>query len=145
VPRRLSWLLLGLGVILHTAAGAADLTVDSLTAHEWRAFSAAFPALPREGYPVRFHSQGTVDTPGLARVAQWTLNGGDELELQEKDGETLWSLHWYPARQLLVSCPRSAQSPVPPLVLAFPGTTLAAVEDGLSALGLRRCGPGAAH
>ena len=145
MPRRLSWLLVGLGLILHTAAGAADLTVDSLTAHEWRAFSAAFPAVPREGYPVRFHSQGTVDTPGLARVAQWTLNGGDELELQEKDGETLWSLHWYPARQLLVSCPRSAQSPVPPLVLAFPGTTLAAVEDGLSALGLRRCGPGAAH
>ena len=145
MPRRLSWLLVGLGVILHSAAGAADLTVDSLTAHEWRAFSAAFPAVPREGYPVRFHSQGTVDTPGLARVAQWTLNGGDELELQEKDGETLWSLHWYPARQLLVSCPRSAQSPVPPLVLAFPGTTLAAVEDGLSALGLHRCGPGAAH
>jgi hypothetical protein len=86
-----------------------------------------------------------VDTPDLARVAQWTLNGGGELELQEKDGETLWSLHWYPARQLLVSCPRSAQSPVPPLVLAFPGTTLAAVEDSLSALGLRRCGPGAAH
>ena len=132
-------------MILHSAAGAADLTVDSLTAHEWRAFSTAFPALPREGYPVRFHSQGTVDTSGLARVAQWTLNGGDELELQEKDGETLWSLHWYPARQLLVSCPRSAQSPVPPLVLAFPGTTLAAVEDSLSALGLRRCGPGAAH
>jgi hypothetical protein len=145
VTRRLAWLVVGIGVILHAVAGAADLTVESLTAHEWRAFSDVFPALPSDGYPVRFHSQGTVDTPNLARVAQWTLNGGGELELQEKDGEAVWSFHWYPARNLLVSCPRSPQSPVPPLVLALPGATLASVEDGLGALGLRRCGPGASR
>jgi hypothetical protein len=115
VTRRLAWLVVGIGVILHAVAGAADLTVESLTAHEWRAFSDVFPALPSDGYPVRFHSQGTVDTPNLARVAQWTLNGGGELELQEKDG------------------------------VALPGATLASVEDGLGALGLRRCGPGASR
>jgi hypothetical protein len=142
VTRRLRWLVVGLGVMLPAGAGAADLTVESLTGHEWRAFSDVFPASPGEGYPVFFHPQGTVDTPNLPRVAQWTLNG-DDLELQEKDGETVWLFHWYPARSLLVSCPRSPQSPVPPLVLALPGATLASVEDGLGALGLRRCGPGA--
>jgi hypothetical protein len=134
------WVIVAIVALLVPAAAADDLTVQALTSHEWRAFSDVYAALPRDGYPMVFHPQGTVDTPNLARVAQWTLTAG-ELELQEKDGETLWSLHWYPTRNLLVSCPRSPQSPLPSLVLALPGATTTSVQEGLSALGLRRCGP----
>jgi len=123
-------------------AAAGDLTQERLTAQEWRVFSDVFPQLPADGYPIRFHPQGTVETANLARAAQWTLNGSGQLELLEKDGEAVWTFHWYPERNLLVSCPRSAQSPVPPLVLAPPGSTVDSVAATLRSLGVSRCGPG---
>jgi hypothetical protein len=123
-------------------AAAADLTLERLTAQEWRVFSDVFPRLPADGYPIRFHPQGTVETANLARAAQWTLNGSGQLELLEKDGETVWTFRWYPERNLLVSCPRSPQSPVPPLVLAPPGSTIDSVGASLRVLGVSRCGPG---
>ena len=132
---------MGVGVVVPALAGAADLTPERLTAQEWRAFSDVFPTLPGDGYPIRLRPQGTVETANLARVTQWMLSSAGELALQEKDGESLWMFRWYPAQNLLVSCPRAPQSAFPPLVLAPPGSTLTSVGDGLRALGLTRCGP----
>jgi hypothetical protein len=146
MKRRLSWVVIGLGVLCHAGAGASeDLTLEGLTAQEWRVFSDVFPTLPRDGYAIRFRPQRTVETANLARVASWTVNDAGELALLEKDGETVWTFRWYPDRNLLVSCPRSPQSPVPPLVLAPPGSTIASVDASLRALGLSRCGPDASR
>jgi len=142
----LSWVVIGLGLLGHAIAGASDdLTLEGLTAQEWRVFSDVFPTLPRDGYPIRFRPQRTVETSNLARVASWTVNDAGDLELREKDGETVWTFRWYPDRTLLVSCPRSAQAPVPPLVLAPPGSTIDSVDESLRALGLSRCGPDASR
>ncbi len=118
----LAWVVLGIGVVVHAVAGAADLTPERLTAQEWRAFSDVSPTLPGDGYPIRLRPQGTVETANLARVTQWMLNSAGELALPEKDGE-------------------SPQSAFPPLVLAPPGSTITSVDEGLRALGLTRCGP----
>jgi hypothetical protein len=143
---QLSWVVIGIGLLGHAIAGASDdLTLERLTAQEWRVFSNVFPTLPRDGYPIRFRPQRTVETANLARVASWTVNDAGDLELLEKDGETVWTFQWYPDRDLLVSCPRSPQSPVPPLVLAPPGSTIASVDESLRALGLSRCDPGASR
>jgi len=138
---RLSWVVIGLGLLGHAIAGASDLTLERLTAQEWRVFSDVFPMLPRDGYSIRFRPQRTVETANLAPVASWTVNDAGELELRGKDGDTVWTFRWYPDRNLLVSCPRSPQSPFPPLVLAPPGSTIDSVDEGLRALGLSRCDP----
>ena len=142
---RLSWVVIGLGLLGRAIAGASDLTVEGLTAQEWRVFSDVFPMLPGDGYPIQFRPQRTVETANLARVASWTVNEAGELELREKDGETVLTFRWYPDRNLLVSCPRSPQSSVPPLVLAPPGSTIDSVDASLRALGLSRCGAAAAR
>ena len=142
---RLSWVIIGLGLLGHAIAGASDLTLERLTAQEWRVFSDVFPTLPRDGHLIRFRPQRTVETANLARVASWTVNDAGELELQGKDGETVLTFRWYPDRTLLVSCARSPQSPFPPLVLAPPGSTIDSVDESLRALGLRRCDPAASR
>lgn len=142
--RQVSFALVGIGLACGAIAVASDLKPERLTAQEWRLFSDVFPMLPGEGYPIRFRPQGTVETANLARVARWALNGASELELRAEDGTTLWTFRWYPEKNLLVSCPRSPRSPVPPVALAPPGSTIASVSDGLKALGLYRCRNGAA-
>jgi hypothetical protein len=133
--------LIVLGVFLGpVVVGADDLTPERVTAREWRVFSDAFPVLPNDGYPIRLRPQGTVETATLPRVTQWTLNADGELELQEKDGESVWVLHWFPVPGLLVSCAGPPHAAMPPLVLAPPGSTRASVGDNLRALGLTRCG-----
>jgi hypothetical protein len=136
-----AWLLIVLCVLVSAVAGADDLTPERLTAREWRAFSDVFPALPSDGHPIRLRPQGTVETATLARVTQWTLNAGGELELREKDGESVWVLRWFPAQGLLVSCAGPPHAAMPPLVLAPPGSTTTSVGESLRALGLTRCGP----
>jgi len=133
-------LLIVLGVVGRVAVGADDLTPERITVREWRVFSDVFPVLPNDGSPIRLRPQGTVETATLARVTQWTLNAGGELELQEKDGESVWVLHWFPAQGLLVSCAGPPHTAMPALVLAPPGSTTASVAEGLRALGLTRCG-----
>jgi hypothetical protein len=136
-----TWLLVALVALGPAVVDAGDLTPERLTATEWRVFSDVGPALSNDGYPIRFRPQGTVETATLARVTQWTLNAGGELELQEKDGESVWVLHWFPAQGLLVSCAGPPHAAMPPLVLAPPGATLDSVGAGLRTLGLARCGP----
>lgn len=134
--------LITVGLMLNAIAAGSDLNPKRLTSHEWRLFSDVFPMLPGEGYPIRLHPDGTVETVNLALVARWGLNGAKELELQAQDGTTLWTFRWYPEKTLMVSCPRSAKSPVPPTVLAPFGSTATSVSDGLRELGLYRCGVG---
>lgn len=137
------WVLIALGVIGPGLAGAEDLTAERLTAREWRLFSDVFPMLPGQGHPLRLRPRGKVETANLAGAARWMLTGAGELELQDKDGAALWTFRWYSQKALLVSCPRSPQSPTPPLALAPPGSTVDSVNDGLRALGLYRCPAGA--
>lgn len=131
--------LLGIVVAAGTLAATVDLDPGRVTAQEWRLFSDAFPMLPDEGYPVRLEPRGTAETANLAQVTRWALRSPNELELQGADGKALWTFRWYPAKNLLVSCPGPPGSPAPPIVLAAPGSTIASVEDALRDLGLYRC------
>ena len=137
--RHVFFALITVGLHLHAIAVASDLKPERLTSQEWRLFSDVFPMLPGEGYPLRLHPHGTVETANLALVARWVLTGAKELELQAQDGTPLWTFQWYPEKTLLVSCPQSARSLVPPTVLAPFGSTIASVSDGLRELGLYRC------
>jgi hypothetical protein len=143
-PGGLAWLQFPDGRRMYLAAERTTraFTPERLTGTEWRLFSDVFPMLPGGGYAIRFYPQGTVDTDQLARVGGWALNGTGDLELREKDGETLWTFRWYPEQQVLVSCPRAATSAVPPLALAPAPATADAVGGRLRALGLQRCQPG---
>jgi hypothetical protein len=139
MTRLMRFALVTAGLVLHADAIASDLDPERLTAQEWRLFSDVFPMPPGDGYRVRLHGDGTVQTANLALVARWKLYGGTEVEFQAQDGTTLWTFRWYPEKTLLISCPRSAGAPVPPVVLAPIGSTLASVSDGLKELGLYRC------
>jgi hypothetical protein len=141
--RQVSFAPIIVGLMLSAIAVASDLQPERLTSHEWRLFSEVFPTLPGEGYSIRLHPHGTVETVNLSLVARWALNGANELELQAQDGTTLRTFRWYPEKSLLVSCPPSARSPLPPTVLALPGSTIRSVIDGLRELGLYRCSNGA--
>ena len=139
MTRPMLFVLATVGLLLGAKAIAGDLSPARLTAQEWRLFSDVFPMPVADGYPVRLHPHGTVETVNLALVARWTLNRAGELEFQARDGTTLWTFQWYPEKTFLISCPRLAGAPVPPTVLAPVGSTITSVSDGLRELGLHRC------
>ena len=58
---------------------AYDVTTNSLVNGEWRIWSSAFSQVPESGYPIKFHSDGSVETANLPSVKEWDLTTTGEV------------------------------------------------------------------
>jgi hypothetical protein len=95
---------------LAVMANQAVLTRDTFLATKWRLTGLVFALVPRDGFPITFHPDGTVVT-NLGGITRWTLRD-DELVLSGDRPTSVIRLKWLPDRGVFRHCPVPSKIPI---------------------------------
>jgi hypothetical protein len=90
----------------------SDVTTNSLINGEWRIWSSVFSQVPESGYPIKFHSDGSVETANLPTVKEWDITTTGEVLLLSKRRIMLYQLSYKPSEKGWVSSRRTGYSEV---------------------------------